>query len=115
MRSIVGVNRVVILDAVRASKGATARFDNEVVLVFSPLSVHVPNGVNGHQPQNVHAERLQSGQIWNERLNRAFWRVLTQIDFVDGGILGPGGMNQLVFLFCRAADLGRTRRLRGST
>ena len=115
VRAIVGVDRAVILDAVRASKGATSRFDDEVVLVFSPLSVHVPNGVNGHQPQNVHAERLQSGQIWNERFNRAFWRVLTQIDFVDGGILGPGGMNQLVFLFCRAADMGRACGLRGST
>ena len=115
VRSIVGVDRVVILDAIGASKGATARFDDEVVLVFSPLSVHVSNGVNGHQPQNVHAERLQAGQIGNERLNRAFWRVLTQVDFVDGGILGPSRMHQLVFLFCRAADMSRTRRLRGST
>ena len=115
MCSIVWVDRVVILDAVGTSKGATSRFDDEIVLVLSPLSVHVPDGVNGHQPQNVHAERFQPGQIGNERRNRAFWRVLTQVDFVNGGILGPGRMHQLIFLFCRPAHMGRACGLRGST
>ena len=32
---------------------------------------------------------LQARQVWNERLNGAFWGVLTQVDFVDGGVLGP--------------------------
>ena len=113
--AVIWIHRVVILDAVRASQRTASGLDDVIVLVFSAFAVHLSNRVNRHQPQNVHPEVFQSGQVWDERLDRALWRVLTQVDFVDRGIFGPLGMHELIGQGRRTFHLCCARRRWGST
>ena len=85
----VRVDLVVILHAVRASHAGRAGLHHVVVLVFSAFAVDLPNGMDGHEPQNVHTELFQAGQVFCKCIEGPFRGVLPHIHFINGRIGGP--------------------------
>ncbi len=60
-----------------------------VVAAQPALAVHLPDGLDGHQPQDVHAHLAQPRQVGSKGVERAFGRVLADVDFVDVGAARP--------------------------
>ena len=96
VRAIIRIDGIIILHAVWTPQRTAPWLNDVVVGVFATFSVHLPNGVNRHQPKNVHSKIFQTRQVRNERLDGSFWSVLAQVDLVDGGILRPKRMNQFI-------------------
>ena len=112
---VIWIHCVIILNTVGASEGSAARLHDVIVGVLTAFSVDLSNGMNGHQPKNVHPQLLQTGQIWDEGLDGAFGRVLPEVDLVDRRVLGPIGMPQHVFLLGRSLHIRCACRRRSST
>jgi len=51
--------------------------------------------MNGHQPQDVDAQRLQAWQLALGGAEGALGRELAGVDLVDAGVFGPFGVLEL--------------------
>ncbi len=86
-----------------AELGVDARVIGDgVVAAEYPFAVELADRLHRHDPQDVDSETLEPDQMGHERGERAGGRVLTRVDLVDHGMLGPG----------RVRDLGSRRRRR---
>ena len=78
-RAEFGIDRLVVGHGIVAAKRA--------------FSVDLRDRMNGHQPQYVHSEFTQTGNVILKRSKGPFGSVLTDIYLVDHGIARPFGMN----------------------
>ena len=65
---------------------------HSVVAAQLALALEFANGLNGHEPKNVHPHLMQAWKVRCECVQSALGGVLTDIDFVDVGTAGPGNV-----------------------
>ena len=54
--------------------------------------------MNGHEPQNVHTELFQAGQVFCKCIEGPFRGMLPHVDFINGRIGGPSRVRKIVGL-----------------
>ena len=69
------VHAEIVFDGVRAAQAAFA--------------ILLANRMNGHQPENVDAERLEARQLLCGGVERAFRCELAGVDLIDDGVFRP--------------------------
>ena len=80
-----GVHRQIVADGIRAAERALAEL--------------LADRVDRHDPQHIDAHPAQARQMRFECAECALRRVLANVDFIDRGVRGPGGMPDLRDVF----------------
>ena len=63
-----------------------------IVAAKFPFAVEFRNGMDGHKPQDIHAQFLELRQIGFKSLESAFGGVLAHVHLINHGIARPFGV-----------------------
>ena len=94
--AIVRIEGLVILHTVGTAERGASRLDEVVVLVLPAFPVDFANGVHRHEPDDVDAQLVEAGQVGPSTAEGAIRGVLADVHFVDHGVAGPLGVDQLI-------------------
>ena len=94
--SVIRVECFVVLNTVGAPEGTAARLHQVVVLVLPALPVHLADRMHRHEPDDVHAQLLDAGEVGSSAPKVTLGAVLPDIHFIDHGIPRPFRMDEYV-------------------